>query len=320
MTSEPPVTVRPATVGDAPSVCDLLNEIDTIEIGRPDTDLHTVETDLAHPEVDLAEDSWLAFQGDRLVAYALVWDESGGERIDADHYALPGCGAAGERLLALAEGRALAMAHGNGASRAVLHLHLNTSPTTDPEMLERRGWRRVRRYEVLTRPLSAEDRNVPEPPAGLALRDCTGEADRRRAHALLQEAFTEHFDHQPRTYGQWLEDLGAAHIDWSLVWIASLDGEDAAVLLSRNDRQSTAWIPSIGVLKARRGRGVAGHLLRHAFAVYAAKGRDSIGLGVDTLNETGALRLYEAHGMRTDYAVDTWEVVLPEPAPVTDAG
>ncbi len=77
--------------------------------------------------------------GDRLVAYALVWDESGGERIDADHYALPGCGAAGERLLALAEGRALAMAHGNGASRAVLHLHLNTSPTTDPEMLERRA-------------------------------------------------------------------------------------------------------------------------------------------------------------------------------------
>ncbi len=178
----------------------------------------------------------------------------------------------------------------------------------------------MRRYEVLTRPLSAEDRNVPEPPAGLALRDCTGEADRRRAHALLQEAFTEHFDHQPRTYGQWLEDLGAAHIDWSLVWIASLDGEDAAVLLSRNDRQSTAWIPSIGVLRARRRRGVAGHLLRHAFAVYAAKGRDSIGLGVDTLNETGALRLYEAHGMRTDYAVDTWEVVLPEPAPVTDAG
>lgn len=311
MHSEAPFTVRPATTGDAPLICALLNEIDTIETGRPDTELHAVETDLAHPEVDLREDSWLAFQGGRLVAYALVWDDSGAERVDTDHYVLPGHEAAGERLFELVERRAAERARANGASRAVLHLHLNARPTTDLDMLARRGWGRVRRYHVMTRPLTGADRAVPEPPAGLVLRDCADEADRRRAHALVQETFSEHFDHQPRTYEQWLDDIGGGRVDWSLVWIASLGTDDVAVLYSRNDRQSMAWIGNIGVRRAHRGRGVAGHLLRHAFGTYAALGRDTIGLGVDTLNESGALRLYEAHGMRTHFAVDTWEVVLP---------
>ncbi|KUH40020.1 MULTISPECIES: GNAT family N-acetyltransferase [Streptomyces] len=312
MHSEAPYAVRPATTGDASLICALLNEIDTIETGRPDTDLHSVEADLAHPEVDLARDSWLAFDGDRLVAYALVWDESQGERIDADHYVLPGHEAAGERLLAFAEDRAADRARANGASRAVLHLHLNAEPTTDLDMIARRGWRRVRRYHVMTRPLSAADQAAPEPPAGVVLRDCRDDVDRQRAHALLQETFSEHFDHQPRTYAQWLDDIGGGdRIDWSLVWIASVGAEDAAVLFSRDDRKNMAWIGNIGVRRSFRGRGVAGHLLRHAFAVYAARGRDTIGLGVDTQNETGALRVYEAHGMRTLHAVDTWEVVLP---------
>ncbi|GAA4936075.1 GNAT family N-acetyltransferase [Streptomyces coeruleoprunus] len=311
MQSEPRFTVRPATLGDATLICALLNEIDTIETGQPDTELHSVEADLAHPEVDLAKDSWLAFEEDRLVAYALVWDDSGAERIDADHYVLPEHRAAGERLLALAEERAVERARANGASRAVVHLHLNTRPTTDLDMIGRRGWERVRRYHVMTRPLAPADMAVPEPPPGLVLRDCGDEADRRRAHALVQETFADHFDHQPRTYEQWLDDIGVAGVDWSLVWIASVGAEDVAVLFSRNDRQTMAWIGNIGVRRSFRGRGIASHLLRHAFAAYAAKGRDTIGLGVDTRNETGALRLYEAHGMRTHHAVDTWEVVLP---------
>ncbi|URM92315.1 GNAT family N-acetyltransferase [Streptomyces sp. MRC013] len=310
MHSETTFTVRPATTGDAPLICALLNEIDTVETGRPDTEPHEVETSLAHPEVDLRQDSWLAFQGGRLVAYALVWDESGGERVDADHYVLPGHGAAGERLFELAERRAAERARANGASRAVVHLHLHATPTTDLGMLARRGWKRVRRYHVMSRALSDADRSVPEPPAGLVLRDCADEADRRRAHALIQETFAEHFDHVPRTYGQWLDDVGGDRVDWSLVWIASFGTDDAAVLYSRNDRRSTAWIGRVGVRREYRGRGVAGHLLRHAFATYAVLGRDTIGLGVDTLNGSGAPRLYEAHGMGVRYAVDTWEAVL----------
>src|SRR5689334_7522178 len=114
--------LRAAALTDAPAVTELLNEIDRIEIGRPETDLPTVESDLGHPEIDLNRDSWLAFDGSRLVAYALVWDDSKGERIDADHYVLPDHQKAGELLLEALETRALEKARANGAARAVIHL------------------------------------------------------------------------------------------------------------------------------------------------------------------------------------------------------
>jgi ribosomal protein S18 acetylase RimI-like enzyme len=316
-TAPPPgLTVRPATSADAAAVCALLNEIDLLEVGRADTELTEVQADLRHAEVDLEHDSWLLSDGGRLVGYGLLWDESGGERIDMDHYTLPGQPRGARHLFDLMEARAAERAAANGAARAVVHLHLNSTPTTDLRALRGRGWRPVRRYNVLARPLSTATHRPPAPPPGVTLRPCLAEADRRRAHALLQESFAGHFDFQPRTYEQWLEDIDAGHADWSLIWIAHVDGHgDAAVLRSHNDRAAMAWIGHLGVLRQVRGQGLGGYLLRHAFGHFAALGRERIGLGVDTDNSSGALALYERHGMTLDFAVDTWELIRPcEPA------
>ncbi|GHG99831.1 hypothetical protein GCM10018780_26880 [Streptomyces lanatus] len=48
-------------------------------------------------------------------------------------------------------------------------------------------------------------------------------------------------------------------------------------------------------------------LLRQPFA---ARSRQTVGLGVDTANPTGAPALYARRGMGVHYAVDTWETVL----------
>ncbi|GAA2993253.1 hypothetical protein GCM10020229_02160 [Kitasatospora albolonga] len=313
-TGTPPagLTVRPATLGDAEAVCGLLNEIDLLEIGRAETELNEVEADLKHPEVDLEKDSWLLFQGERLIGYGLLWDDSGAERIDMDQYVLPDQLPGTLHLFELMEARAAERAAGNGAERAVIHMHLNIAPTIDTDALRARGWRPVRRYNVMARDVVAAEHPVPVPPTGVTLRDCTEEADRRTAHRLLQESFAEHFDHQPRSYEQWLHDIDGERADWSLVWIASLDGEDVAALRTRNDRTTMGWAANLGVLDTARGRGLGSYLLRHFFAHYAtALGRDRVGLGVDTDNSTGALALYERHGMTLDFAVDTWELTRP---------
>ncbi|WP_449349838.1 GNAT family N-acetyltransferase [Streptomyces shaanxiensis] len=306
-----PYLLRAAALTDAPAVTDLLNEIDRIEIGRPETDLHTVEADLKHPEVDLDHDSWLAFDGTRLVAYALVWDESQGERIDADHYVLPDHQEAGELLLEALEARSLEKARANGASKAVVHLHLNSAPTTDLTRIRARGWTVVRRYHVLERALRADTDLPPEPPAGVRVRPCVDEADRKQVHALHQTSFAEHFDFQPRSYEQWLHDIQADRLDWSLVWLVSAeDLGDAGFLIARDDREAMGWIRSLGLVREARGRGLGGLLLRQAFAAFAARGRTSVGLGVDTENATGAPELYARNGMSVHYAVDTWEIVM----------
>ncbi|WP_046776002.1 GNAT family N-acetyltransferase [Streptomyces yangpuensis] len=302
------ITVRPAGPGDAADICALLNAVDVIEIGRPETDLGTVESDLNAPDVDLATDSWLAFEDGRLLAYAMVWADSGPGRVDGDHYVLPGHDEAATLLLERMEARAREITGGTGT----LKIQLNVKPTIDLGLLAGRGYRTVRRYQVMTRPLSAAADPAPAAPAGLALRHCgDDEADRHRAHALVEETFAAHFGHVDRPYETWLDHIEGRSLDWSLVWIASLPGEgDVAVLLTRDDRTSMAWVSHIGVRKEARGRGVGGFLLRHGFATYAARGRDTIGLGVDTLNATGALALYEAHGMTRHYGVDAWELAL----------
>ncbi|MFI1720830.1 GNAT family N-acetyltransferase [Streptomyces sp. NPDC020489] len=306
-----PYLLRPALVADGPAITELLNTVDEIEIGRRETDLPTVEADLKRPDIDLVRDSWLAFDGDLLVAYGLLWDDSGSERIDIDHYVLPDHQEVGARLLDAMQTRALEKARANGAARAVVHLHLNTRPTLDTSLIETRGWRVVRRYHVLRRALDPAQDLVPEPPAGVRIRPCTTDADRESVHRLYQASFAEHFDFQPRTYEQWLHDVDAAALDWSLVWIAGTEETgDAGFLISRDDRAAMGWIRSIGVLREARGRGLGGLLLRHAFAAFAGRGRDTVGLGVDTANATGAPELYGRSGMTLHYAVDTWEVML----------
>ncbi|MDO0909443.1 GNAT family N-acetyltransferase [Streptomyces sp. DT2A-34] len=303
--------LRPAGLTDATAITELLNEVDRIEIGRPETDLHAVEADLKRPDIHLERDSWLAFHGDRLVAYGLLWDDSGGERVDIDHYVLPEHQQAGELILEPMQARALDKARENGADRAVVHLHLNTEPTLDTGLIEKRGWYVVRRYHVLQRSLDAAADLMPEIPSGVRLRSCADEADRARVHALYQSSFAEHFDFQPRTYDQWLGDVDADTLDWSLVWIVGT-GEpgDAGFLLARDDREAMGWIRSIGVVREARGLGLGGLMLRNAFAAFAARGRETVGLGVDTANTTGAPALYARHGMAVHYAVDTWEAVL----------
>ncbi|MGW5787451.1 GNAT family N-acetyltransferase [Streptomyces sp. NPDC003757] len=307
----PPADLRPATLADAPAVTELLNAVDRIEIGRPETDQHTVEADLRHAQTDLAQDSWLAFDAGRLVAYGLLWDESGGERVDVDHYVLPDHQQAGLRIVAAMEARALAKARANAAERAVVHLHLNARPTIDTALLTARGWSVVRAHHVLRRRLDPAADLPPEHPEGVRVRACSTEADRLRVHELYQRSFARHFDFQPREYRLWLDDVDAAGLDWSLVWIAGTDDlGDAGFLLARDDREAMGWIRSIGVLDEARRRGLGGLLLRHAFAQFAARGRDTVGLGVDTANATGAPRLYDRNGMMVHYAVETWEVVL----------
>ncbi|WP_351226245.1 GNAT family N-acetyltransferase [Streptomyces sp. NPDC002133] len=307
--------LRRATPADAHAVHRLLNAIDTIEIGHPETDLHTVEADLAGTE------AWLVEEGDEPVALGMVWQETGEpvepdapgrERIEADLYALPGRAAATAALLATMEARAAELAAAAGATHAVVHLGLSTATSVDTGQVRSRGWWPVRRYNVLTREVDGAD-VAQELPAGPVLRECRTEEDRRIAHAVLEEAFAEHYDHRARAYEAWLARMEESRpIDWSLCWIAREEGAgDVAVLLARDDRAAMGWVRSLGVLPAARGRGLGALLLRQAFAVFARRGRTTVGLAVDTGNATGALRLYERSGMSLHYAADTWELTLP---------
>ncbi len=307
----PTTTIRPATPADAAAVTALMNQVDELEIGRPETDLHTVLADLEHPDTDLERDSWLVTDGEQVVVFGLLWDPSGGERIDVDLYALPSHQAEAARTVAAMEARGAGEGPGQrrrarrGAPAPQRGAHARHRAAVGAGLA---GGPPLPRAAPPPRPHAGPAAGTP---AGVRVRACVTEEDRVRVHALYQESFAGHFDFQPRSYATWLHDVDARGMDWNLVWIVTAgDLGDCGFLMARDDREAMGWIRSLGVLPAARGRGLAGLLLRHAFGVFAARGRYTVGLGVDTRNATGAPRLYERHGLTLHYAVDTWETTV----------
>jgi ribosomal protein S18 acetylase RimI-like enzyme len=147
----------------------------------------------------------------------------------------------------------------------------------------------------------------------MRVRHPEGDADLRIAHAIHEAAFAEHYDSQPRTFEEWTA-AGRGRHEQPVSWIASVlheDGsaEDVGVVLSRY-RDTMGWIRMLGVLAEARGRGIGSLLLRLAFHGFAEAGQDTVGLGVDTENATGALGVYERAGMTRLYAVDTWKITV----------
>lgn len=119
-------------------------------------------------------------------------------------------------------------------------------------------------------------------------------------HAVTPAFFREHF-------------LGARGFDPSL-WLLAWDGDElAGLVLAYPESVGEAdlgWIGSLGVRVAWRRRGLGEALLRAAVAELHGRGLRRVGLGVDTENETGALRLYERVGFRVVRRSDSWALEL----------
>jgi GNAT superfamily N-acetyltransferase len=299
------------TLDDAEEIAALIREIDLLDAGTADYGVDELREDLTKPFVDLPSGSWLAYSGGRLVCFGLIGDRGGREGVEIDHYVLPGALEAGEYVLGLMLARAAAIATEHNLPEITAALGLTPASALAQGTLQRLGWQNVRRWNVMSKRVAGD--RPPAIPDGIAVRHPDGEADLRTIHAITDEAFAGHYDSHSQTYEEWLA-AGRDRHEPSLSWIASIvraDGSarDVGVLLSRY-RDTMGWVRVLGVLQSARGRGIGTLLLRLAFAGFAAAGQDTVGLGVDTENATGALGVYERAGMTRLYAVDSWKITV----------
>jgi len=310
------LTIRAAELADAPAIRSLVNEVDLVDTGEGGYSVEEIEGDLRRAG-DLARDSWLAFDGDRLVAYAVLWPASTSTRLDVDHYVLRDALPAGIHLLDLLTARAARIAAAApGGEDADLHLALTPESVLAVHALPARGWRNVRRHHVLTRGVSPAADQPPVLPDDVRIRAVASPEDQEIAYRLVQDTFAGHFGFEPTGYAEWRKRMNADHRDWSLTWIASrLDAAggqaDVGVLVGHDEREATGWVQNLGTVAAARGSGIATLLLRTAFAEFARRGRGAVGLGVDTENVHNALRFYTGLGFELQFAADTWRLLVP---------
>jgi ribosomal protein S18 acetylase RimI-like enzyme len=180
------------------------------------------------------------------------------------------------------------------------------------EVLAEFGFRPVRRFWRMHRPVVATDAAGPAAPAGVRRRAARGPEDERLLHALTEESFAEHFGFAATPFDEWMAYLRAgAGVDPDRWWIAEADGIPVGVCLLDDSLAEfgDSHVRTLGVLRSARGRGVARWLLGCAIADAADRGRTGIALSVDGENSSGAVGLYESVGFVARRVIDV--AVLP---------
>jgi mycothiol synthase len=124
------------------------------------------------------------------------------------------------------------------------------------------------------------------------------------------EAFRDHWGSHDQTFEEWEHHRVAdPEFDPSL-WAIAWDGDQVAGFSINRFRMGIGWIRTLGVRRPWRKRGLGEALLYHSFGEFYRRGMQTIGLGVDAQNPTGATRLYQKVGMYPASEFVTYEKEL----------
>ena len=286
------MTFRRPTEADAPAVVALMAAYDTALGFEPDTELADLLDEWR--ELDLGRDAWLWEADGAPIAFGSI--RGRGEKWHLDGYVHPehrGRGL-GAEILRLGEERA----REGGGER----VHSGTLHADEPAraLFERSGYRFVRAFLRMSIELVDD---VPDPTLGPGLRLVVPDDD-AEVHAVVQESFADHWDHQPRSLEEFLQRHEA--VDRSL-WRGVRDGDRLVAVAVNEQRFGGGWVGRLGTLRDWRGRGLASALLQASFAEFRRRGETFAQLGVDAESPTGAVRVYERAGMRVVWRADVYE-------------
>jgi len=165
------------------------------------------------------------------------------------------------------------------------------------EIHESEGYKLIRHHWMMEANLTEVPRIIPFP-AGVELRPFVKEAQEYLVFQAEDEAFRDHWGHVPGNFNNWkLRKIEREEFDPAL-WHIAWDGDHIAGYAQTRYRNGIGWVGNLGVRRPWRKRGLGEALLLHSFNEFYKRGMQTIGLGVDASNPTGATRLYQKVGMQ----------------------
>lgn len=307
-------TLRRPTLDDVPALLALTHASDIAAVGTADFPVEEVREALTDVHTDPSRDCWVALDADgTIVGWAYPSNPSGDDHDFMEVYVWPVRGLPALRpLLGLLLERMRERAAELGHERYHVRCGATPAETAYIEALTDAGFVFLRQHARMQMPLAGPF-PVPPAPPGVALRTVRAgdEAEIRAFHAVIEEAFLDS-DEPSISYAAWRQQVeGETSRSYDEWFVAEADGRIVGVLQSSDSGTETneGWVKRLAVLKAYRRRGVGEALLRRAFAVYAAKGREKAGLGVSLANPTKAAQLYRAVGMTPIYQANIYETI-----------
>jgi len=319
---EEALTTRPATLGDAQGITDLLNACAVGRTGKPSTSVQAVRSMMQMPSVDIETDTLLVHGPEgQITGFAFVQVSAPSPLIFSLAEVSPrewGKGI-GKTMCRWAEGRARQAMPGleAGARVALLQKRLSTD-VAGRDLLLGEGYRVVRYTFRMTIELGAPPSQAPVP-EGITIRPFVREHEGRALIRALRETFRENWGYVDRgfemEYERWMHMLDRdPDCDPAPFWFVAVDGAEIAGFTlchpEMSEEPGMAWVYVLGVRPAWRRRGVAEALLGHSFGALYRAGKRKVSLEVDAENRTGATRLYEKAGMHIERRVEIFEKEL----------
>lgn len=300
---------------------DLLNAAEAAINGKPFTNEEELKSELSSPNFNPHTDVRLFFNDeDRLVGYAEFWDRG------QPHVRLFGFGAVhpqfwgrgiGTMILQWFEQRAQeSLPLSPADSQVVIHSSVHKQNERAKRLLEKHGYTHVRTFYRMRIDFNQPPRK-PNLPQGIQLRPIQNEADLRLGIFADHDSFKDHwgFVQEGQDFESFYERMAYylrndPYVDLTKSLLA-MDGDEVAGVCFNSigtvQDAKQGWVNILGVRRPWRKRGIGLALLLTSFNTFYSLGMTSAGLGVDSANLTGALRIYEQAGMQVEEEFHTYE-------------
>ncbi|GHH42447.1 GNAT family N-acetyltransferase [Streptomyces candidus] len=324
------LTARPLSRDAVSAWLELHEAVERIDRAGEHVDAAELVEVLEDPKLDLARDSTGWWDGERLVAYAVLHTPHGASdaaRFGGDaavHPDLRRCGL-GTGLVTWLADRAAAR-HAENAELADLKGELLLDGLAGDEGLrrlaEKCGFAPSRWWFTMKHPL---DSGRPDPrPAPEGTRSVPYGPEYDEATRLAHnDAFRDHWNFTELDRADWhtrVTGAGAFRPAMSRLLVSG-DEVVAYLLAEENDAKTAATgrrdchVGYLGTRRAWRGRGGAPALLAELLGAARDAGYDTASLTVDTANPSGALGFYQQSGFTVDRESVTYARALETAAP-----
>jgi mycothiol synthase len=171
-------------------------------------------------------------------------------------------------------------------------------------ILESLGYTAERFFIEMSRPL--EDIPTAELPQGIQVRPVQPGEERKIWDASV-EAFRDHWGYAEPKEEHYTAYVGSKYFQPDL-WQVAWDGDQVVSSVmnyidhdyNKKYNRLRGWTENISTLKPWRHQGIARALILRSMHMHKAHGMTEVGLGVDTNNPNGALKLYQGLGYQQD--------------------
>lgn len=238
-------------------------------------------------------------QNGQIIGYGEFYDSKGHAHLNADIYVHPRFKGRGliKALLERVEQRSLEdMKLAEPGLRVFIRSTMDGKDEEAKKAHEDLGFVTVRfnwRMEIKL----SEAPSAPVWPAGIELRPFVREEHSRLVLDAVNEAFRDHWGSHDATFEDWEHHRFASPDFDPSLWVIAWDGAQIAGFSLNRFRMGIGWVGTLGVRRSWRKKGLGLALLKHSFGEFHKRGMNTIGLGVDASNPTGATRLYQGAGM-----------------------